>query len=106
MKLFEILKSRGLFSKDILSRFKNKQIKVNGESVDKDFNVPDSFELDSFENLITEIVETNNTWTNQLHFIGIDNIIGSNIETTLKDFLLENLVVKTSKKDSFVIRLK
>ena len=102
MKLFELLKERGFFAKDIRSRFKNNQIKVNGEPVTEDFELPKIDKIiDPGEALA--ILCQNDKWALQLSLIGLDNIIGSNIETDLKDKLQEFVFIKTSKKDSFVI---
>lgn len=38
MRLFDLLKERGFFVKDLKSRFANKQILVNGEPVDINFH--------------------------------------------------------------------
>lgn len=39
-----------------------------------------------------------------MQFIGIENIMHSNINTDLRDELRKNLIVRTSKKQVFVIK--
>lgn len=90
-----------MFSKDIHTRFKQNQILVHGELVDKDFEVEvnDIIEVDE---LIFKLCK-NPIWGHQLSFIGLENILHSNVKTSLKDELSKVHVVRTSKKDIFVI---
>jgi hypothetical protein len=100
--LFDILKEQGLFSNDIKSRMKNKQIKINGEIVTENLkiNISGIFPTDEF---IASLC-SNPKWALQMQFIGLENILFSNIETDLKEVLKKNIIIRTSKKQSFVIK--
>lgn len=100
-KLIDILKDRGMFSKEAHTRFQNKQILVHGEPVDKDFEVEVNKIIEADE-LVFKLCK-NPIWAHQLNFIGLENVLHSNVQTSLKTELSKVHIVRTSKKEIFVI---
>lgn len=113
--LSEILKSRGLFSKEIKTRIAQKQILVNGEPIEGDMHVnifsaalnpkikPKGEFLD-IGDLMFNLMR-NDIWQLQLKIFGIEHLATSNITNSLTEELRKFLIVRTSKKNVFVIKL-
>lgn len=102
--LSEILKNRGLFSKDIKTRFAQKQIRVNGDVIENDINIDMEGILDIGEFIFALI--SNNIWALRIQIFGLEELMDSNIKNDLTEFLKQFKIVRTSKKDIFVIKLK
>ena len=102
--LTDILKNRGIFSNEIKARFKQNQIKVNGEVIENDINI----EMDSILNIGDFVFSLmrNNVWKLRLQIFGLEGLFASNIKNDLTEFLEDFLMVRTSKKDVFIIKLK
>lgn len=102
--LTDILKNRGIFSNEIKARFKQKQIKVNGEVIENDIDI----EMDSILDVGDFVFSLmrNNVWKLRLQIFGLEGLFGSNIKNDLTEFLKQFKIVRTSKKDIFVIKLK
>ena len=105
IKLSDILKDMGFFSKDIRLRFKNGQIKVNGDPIDHDLELHVDKIID-IEDFMVELVK-NPIWFLRLKFIDLETLAGSiEIKNDLTEFLKGFLIVRTSKKHVFVIKKK
>jgi hypothetical protein len=111
--IFNILKeTSGIFSKDLKVRFNNNQIKLNGETVDK--NQLLDVVRDKSGNIIQEElgdfifhnIIPNEVWKKRVEIFGIENLFNSNIENDLTNFLKKFVLVKTGKKNFTVITLK
>lgn len=105
--LSDILKSRNLFSKEIKTRFANRQIQLNGEPLSGDIEIGDVTEEDIIEvgDFVFELIK-NTKWSKQLRLFGLENIIDSNIANDLTEHLKDFMVIRTSKKEAFVIKRK
>lgn len=109
MKLFDILKQQGLFANDIRMRINNGQININGNVV-KD-NIEMDIELDEFSNakiieagdFICKLISTQQIFTIQLKIFGLENLFESNINNELTKHLNRFILVKTSKKEFFLL---
>lgn len=109
MKLFDILKQRGLFSSDIKTRIKNKQITVNGDVVNSDIELNIELENDNvkvFEigDFIFNLIKSNKKISNQLMIFGIEDLFDSNIKNELTNILDQFFIIKTSKKEIFLLK--
>jgi hypothetical protein len=121
VKISEILKQQGLFSNDIKTRIKNKQIFINGESISDDLefdcsiikNVNKDVTGVEFGNDIVEVFDagdfvfdlvSNRKWLARIQVFGIENLFDTNIENDLTLFLKKFIFVKISKKQIFVIK--
>ena len=104
--LTDILKERGIFSKEIRTRFANGQIKVNGIPMTEDIDIGDVdvSMLDIGEFIFS--LMNNNVWALRLKMFGLEELMSSNITNDLTEFLKNFLVVRTSKKDVFVVKRK
>lgn len=102
--LTNILKNRGIFSKEIKSRFKQKQIKVNGEVLENDIDIDVDSILDVGDFVF--LLMRNNVWKLRLQMFGLEGLFSSNIKNDLTEFLQNFMLVRTSKKDIFVIKIK
>ena len=110
MKLFEILKQSGLFSNDIKLRIKNNQITINSEVI-KD-NIELDIELDDKELAVITDADDFLFWTLmknksaaiQFKVFGFENLFGSNVKNELTDTLNEFIFVRTSKKETFLLK--
>lgn len=102
VRLNEIMKQRGIFSKEIKQRFSNGQVTVNGEVVGIDFELPFSalIEIDDFMSIISE----NSMWVLRMHIFGIETLFDCNIKNDLTEFLNGFQFVKLSKKERFIIK--
>jgi len=123
MKLFDILKQQGLFANDIRMRINNGQININGNVV-KD-NIEMNIELDEFSNakiieagdFICKLISTQlkpstskltygQIFAIQLKIFGLENLFESNINNELTEHLNRFILVKTSKKEFFLLEKK
>ena len=107
----DILKSRGIFSKEIKTRIAQKQIIVNGMPIDTDFDI--DVEMDDAGNIemfdIGDFMFSlmrNNIWALRLKIFTLEGLVSSNIKNDLTEFLKQFVIVRTSKKDIFVIKRK
>jgi len=111
MKLFDILKQRGLFSNDIKVRIKNKQIILNSDVVD--FNIELNIELENekakiFEvgDFIFNIIKSNKKFSDQFMIFGFEGLFDSNIKSDLTNILDQFILIKTSRKEIFLLKKK
>lgn len=106
--LTDILKSRRIFSKEIKTRFANRQILLNGEPLKEDIfvgtdvNENDIIDIGDF---IFQLIE-NPKWLILLKLFGLENIINSNMSNDLTEHLKNFMVIRISKKEAFVIKRK
>ena len=103
MKLFDYLKTKGFYANDLRNRFKGGNIMVNGTRVLADYEISESTEWTQIDDFIVDLC-SNKKWASQIWLVGLENIVGSNIDTDLKDFLRENPVLRLSKKQIFALR--
>lgn len=103
MKLFDILKKRGLFSNDIKDRVKNKQITVNSEIITENVFFDDYTILDPGDFLV-DLIKEHPEFIPQLKFFGLEGLIGSNIENELTETLKKFIFIKFSKKESLMLK--
>jgi len=107
MMLNCILKNRGLFSKEIKTRIAQKQILVNGNPIENDIEInvnPNEINIMDIGDLMFSLMK-NDIWQLQLSVFGIENLATSNITNKLTEELKKFLIVRTSKKNVFVIKL-
>ena len=90
-----------MFSKEIKARFANGQIMVNGEQINGDIDVPFAgmMEMGEFMNHIVK----NRIWLLRVHIFGFDALFNGNIKNDLTEFLKQFILVRTSKKEQFII---
>ena len=99
--LTDILKQRGLFSKDIKTRLKNGQIKINGMPIDHDVDLSFAGKIEVGE--FMEHIVKNRIWLLRVHLFGLENLFDCNIKNDLTEFLKKFTFIRTSKKDAFII---
>ena len=104
MKLFDILKQRGLFSNDIKSRIKNKQITLNDEIVKFDVELEVDSEVLETGDFIFNLIKSNKNFSDKLIIFGFDNLFDSNIKSDLTEVLCQFIFIKTSKKETFLLK--
>lgn len=129
MKLSEIILLREkfkpiptIFSRDVKQRFKNGQIKVDGEIVTEDINLdikdlPEHHQVMMWKdvksgfinagNFIFDILKADDEdkiFRNQLMLFGFEDIKQSNIKNDLTEILDNFFIIRISKKDIFVIK--
>ena len=109
--LTDILKARGIFSKEIKTRIAQKQILVNGLSIEQDIDI--NPELDEAGNVIMFDIGDfmfslmgNNIWALRLKIFTLEGLVSSNIKNDLTEHLKKFIIVRTSKKDIFVMKRK
>ena len=108
VKLSEILHGTGVFSKDFKTRIAQKQIIVNGDAIEGDIEIDiDFIHTDFFMDIgdLMFILMRDKIWQLQLQIFGIENLVMSNISNSLTEELRKFLIVRTSKKNVFVIKL-
>lgn len=106
--LSDILKSRNIFSKEIKTRFANRQIQLNGEPLNGDIFLGENItneDIVEIGDFLFELIN-NPKWSKQLRLFGLENIIDSNINNNLTDHLKNFMVIRTSRKEAFVIKRK
>lgn len=120
MKLFEILKQSGLFSNEIKARIKNGQITINNEVIksDIDLNIELEDVLDTIfqedifiiakrieaSDLIVDLIKQNHLFFHQMNIFGFENLFSINIDNELTNILRQFLLVRTSKKELFLLK--
>lgn len=107
----DILKERGIFSKEIKTRIAQKQILVNGLPIEQDIDI--NPELDEAGNVIMLDIGDfmfslmqNNIWALRLKIFTLEGLVSSNIKNDLTEHLKNFIIVRTSKKDIFVMKRK
>jgi len=128
MKISEIILHREtfkdiptIFSRDIKQRFKNGQIKIDGEIVKNDIDlniVPlvSKHQMMMYINtkntildagdFVFNLIQTDKIFKHQLMIFGLEDIKQSNIKNDLTDILDNFFVIRISKKDIFIIKKK
>lgn len=111
MNVFHLLNHHcGVFSKDLKTRFGNKQIKLNGESIDRNHEI--EVALDDAGNVIKEDVGDfifhniipNDIWTKRVEVFGLTELFNSNIDNDLTRFLNNFAIVKIARNKEFIIK--
>ena len=102
--LSNILKERGLFSKEIKTRIAQKQILVDGIPIEEDVDIDMESILDIGDFIFS--LMRNNIWALRIQIFGLEGLVSSNIKNDLTEFLKQFIIVRTSKKDIFVIKRK
>jgi hypothetical protein len=117
MKISDILKIKGLFSKDIKLRLNQGQMKLNGEVIKEDIEVT-SIELSDIEDkkvIFNNIVQdagdfiffnivTDPIWKLRCEVFGFEELFNTDINNDLTDFLSMFNLLKISKKEILVIK--
>jgi len=108
MKISEILKYQGLFSKEIRQRFKNGQIKLNGNitnDIELDVKFDDDDELIIFDagDIIFKLILKDKKVYHQLLVFDYETISLSNLNCELKKFFDKYHIIRFSKKDIILI---
>ena len=111
MTLRDLLKDQfKLFGKDIRTRLANKQIRVNGELPDQDMVLPEleDIEVKELGNFIYFLLkEGKDDFVDAWRFFGWEDFMGVNFETgEKKEFQDNHIVLRLSKKETYVIKLK
>jgi hypothetical protein len=110
IKISEVLKHKGLFSQDIKTRIKNKQITVDGEVIESDvelnieFNMQGSNDIPHVAEFIFDHVAHDRCKLILCKIVGIENLAGSNIDNWLTHLLRQHHIIKISKKDMFILK--
>lgn len=116
MKIIELLKRKGLFANDIRQRFKNGQIKLNGEliqDIDLDVELVEKIvdEKVSKEPIIIDagdfifsLLKMNKIFGTQLKMFDFETLSESNVNCELKDILSDFFIIRFSKKDIIVVK--
>lgn len=122
IKISDLLKNEGVFSKEIKARFQNNQIKLNGETVkdDIEFDIVESVPpIEAGEWIFTKLLSklTEDRKKIFLFFVdlfGIDVMFSGDCQINnkpIEDILPElnemkgHILLKTSKKQMFVLKL-
>lgn len=116
MKIIEILKQKGLFANDIRIRFKNNQIKLNGEptqDVDLDVELIEKIVDDivikeptiiDAGDFIFSLLKKNPMFVLQLKMFDFETLSESNVNCELKNILNNFFIIRFSKKDIIVVK--
>jgi len=117
MKITDILKEKGLFSKDIRTRLKNGQLRLNGEVIKEDVEVTTMklSEVEGEEVTIDDIIEDagdflffnivkDPVWLHRCQIFGFEELFNSNISNDLTDFLSMFNLLRLSKRELIVIK--
>lgn len=108
MKISEILKQRGVFANEIRSRFKNGQIKLNGETTE---NIDLDVKLDGAGNLtihnlgefLFSVISQNKIFALQLQIFDFESLPESNLDNELKNIFSKFFIIRFSKKDIILV---
>lgn len=114
MKLSDVLKQKGLFSNDIKSRIKNKQLRINGNQISEDIEIhaipfgkndngEDIWWIDAGDFIFYEICK-NHTWINRCKIFGFENLFMSDIKNDLTEFLKGFFCLQISKKEVLILK--
>jgi hypothetical protein len=109
MKLSEILKQLGLFSNDIKLRLKNKQISVNGVSINTDIDLDVEEEIIKAGDFVFKLLKSHKEFEKQMEFLGFENLFDfdsekTNVKNELTSFLNNFICIKISKKEIFILK--
>ena len=102
MKISDILKSKGIYSKEIKARLSNGNIKLNDETIKEDIDL-DINDVEDVGEFLFKLV-SNKNYVEQLKFFGLENIINSNINNDLTNFLNNFFILRFSKKDLLILK--
>lgn len=101
MTVYDLLKEYGYDANDLRARFKNKQIELNGDVVDKNTDIGFAKEVFDQGFFLAKLYELPfySDFSDQLSFIGIENLIHgeSNIKNDMTEFLKDYNMLKVSK---------
>lgn len=117
MKISDILKARGFFSKDIRIRLKMGQLILNGEPIKEDVEVTslelsevkgeevtiDDITQDAGNFLFLNIVP-NEIWKNRCQVFGFEPLFDTNISNDLTTYLSDYNILRLSKRNLIVIK--
>ena len=127
MKISEIILLREkfkpfptIFSRDIKQRFRNGQVKVDGEVIKEDIDIPvmnmnDTHQVFGFGqkngfigvgNFIFDLIQIDDVFKHQLMIFGLEDIKQTNIKNDLTGILDNFVIIRISKKDVFVLKKK
>lgn len=104
MKISDILKARGMFSNDIKSRFKNKQMSLDGEVIDQDIEINVQDELIDAGDFIFDHIANDKNKIALCNIIGFENLFACNIESEFINFLKTFHVLRISKREVIVLK--
>ena len=117
MTITDVLKRKGLFSKDIRTRLKNGQIRVNDEVVKEDIDIS-RFDIQEIEengesifdyvvinagDFIFHEIASNPLWITQCHIFGFENLFDTNIKNDLTLLLSQYNLLRISRKELLLI---
>jgi len=102
MKISEVLKSMGLFSNDIRQRFKNGQIKINGE-ITNDIELDIKGEILNAGEFLFKLILENKIFGKQLRIFDFEILPDSNLDNELKNILSKFFIIRFSKKDIILV---
>lgn len=117
MKVTEILKAYGVFSKDIRIRLKNGQLRLNNNIIKEDFEIT-TFELcdepgnevklsdfvEDAGDFIFHNIAKNPIWLNRCILMDFQELFDTDIENDLTLFLKGFNLLKISKREMIVIK--
>lgn len=113
MKVSDILKEKGMFSKDIRIRLKNGQLRLNNEIIKEDVEVTsmelsdditiDDIVQDAGDFLFFNVVK-DPIWLLRCKIFGFENLFNLEIENELTDFLNMFNLLRISKKELIIIK--
>jgi hypothetical protein len=102
MKISDLLKQQGIFSAEIKTRFKNKQIQLNGEVV-TDIDVGDVDVLDAGDFVFDMIRKHGQTMFTFFQMVGLENAFDTNMKNNITQILSSFSFLKTSKRECFIL---
>ena len=102
MKISDILKQQGIFAAEIKTRFKNKQIQLNGDIV-TDIEVGDVDVLDAGDFVFDMIKKHGQPMFQFLQLNGLECSFETNIKNDITKILSTFSFLRTSKKEWFVL---
>jgi valyl-tRNA synthetase len=106
MELFEFLKEFGLNANDIKARLSNKQILVNGRVSTRDLDLGNISEVHDQGFFIRKLTKLP-LWekhSQQIMFWGLENLLGTNIQNDLTEFLSDFKMIQISKDDIIFVK--
>ena len=115
MKIFDILKQRGLFSNDIKDRIKRKQITINSDLVESNLDLNIELDINNkaiiiesgeflYDLLGSDLIKSNQNFLILLEILGFEGLFDSNIRNELTSKLDEFIIVRISKKETFLLK--
>jgi hypothetical protein len=114
MKIFDILKQRGLFSNDIKDRIKRKQIFINNDIVESNLDLNIELDINNkaiiiesgeflYDLLGSDLIKSNQNFITLLEICGFESLFDSNIKNELTNKLNKFIIIRTSKKETFLL---